>query len=621
MKLFKCLLLSAALAGGFVGCSDYDDAWIKEAINDLKDRVTTLEEWCKTANSNISALQTLVSALEKNDYVTGVVPVTENGKEIGYTISFKNSPAIIIYHGKNGTDGQTPVIGVAKASDGLYYWTQKVGNADATFILDDKGNKMPASGSTTTATAPRLSVDAEGYWMIDADGKGFVRMKDANGKDVKATGTDGANGSDGSNGSNGSDGSDGATGATGPQGPAGDSIFDEINDSDPDYVLITLKDGTILKLAKSPLIRITAGTLAEKLAGMSNIKELYLAGDLDATDFETLKTLSELEFLDLSKTTITVFPSRGLQKLSALKTAKLPNTLTSIENSAFYKCTGLETIDIPASVTTLGRWIFEDCNNLSTVTLHEGLTTLSASTFYGCGITSISIPTTVTAIPDYAFQGCSRLEEIHLPNTIETIGNGAFSKCGLISVTVPSKVTTLTNAFIECRNLETVVLPDNITSLDAAFRECNKLKSVNVPSKLITIGEDAFLKTAITSFIMGNEVTTIKKGAFSQCAELATVKLSSKLITIGQEAFTLCGALTAIDIPETIQTIGSSAFHLCASMESVTCRATTAPTLSPNAWEAQFTEISKTCKLYVPNVDAYSSWAKYFGGGVNLITE
>ena len=50
-------------------------------------------------NTNISALQTLVEALEQNDYVTSVSPVYVEGVAIGYTISFSKSRDITIYHG------------------------------------------------------------------------------------------------------------------------------------------------------------------------------------------------------------------------------------------------------------------------------------------------------------------------------------------------------------------------------------------------------------------------------------------------------------------------------------------------------------------------------------------
>ena len=228
-KMVKCKrwmlygLIGICLLGGSSCSEKYDDTWIKEAIEDLQDRVTALEEWCRTANSNISSLQSLATALEKCDYITGVTPVTENGVEIGYTITFKNAPAIIIYHGQDGEKGDSasvPMIGVSKGDDGKYYWTQTVGDVEPEFILDEAGNKIAASGM-----APRLSVDSDGYWLIDVDGSGFVRLKDVEGNEVKAVGEKGDTGD---------------PGETGPQGPAGNSIFSKVDYSDPTYVIFYL---------------------------------------------------------------------------------------------------------------------------------------------------------------------------------------------------------------------------------------------------------------------------------------------------------------------------------------------------------------------------------------------
>jgi hypothetical protein len=79
------------------------------------------------------------------DYVTGVSPISEGEKEVGYTIMFSKSGAVTIYNGKDGVkgaDGISPVIGVAKDTDGFYYWTIKMGDADATWMKDADGNKI-----------------------------------------------------------------------------------------------------------------------------------------------------------------------------------------------------------------------------------------------------------------------------------------------------------------------------------------------------------------------------------------------------------------------------------------------------------------------------------------------
>ena len=214
MKKFRQYALLTFAAMAVFGCSkDYDDTELRNDVSDLKSRVEKLETWCTTANSQISALQGLVTALEARDYVTGVSPVTN-----GYTITFSKSGAITIYNGKDGakgTDGVTPVIGVDKFSDGQYYWTVKTGEASATWMLDTNGNKIRTTGDKgadgsagVAGTTPVLSVgtdtDNKVYWKVN--GEWLL----SNGKKVQATGDKGDTG---------------ATGATGAAGADGDAVF------------------------------------------------------------------------------------------------------------------------------------------------------------------------------------------------------------------------------------------------------------------------------------------------------------------------------------------------------------------------------------------------------------
>ena len=155
-KLFLSLFSAVALLA--VSCSEpYDDSALSGRIDNLESRVAQLEEMCRQINTNIASLQTIVSALQNNDYITGVTPITENGETIGYTISFTKSQPITIYHGedgangtngtdgKDGEDGHTPQISVKKGADGIYYWT-----LDGEWLLDADGNKIKAQGKDGT---------------------------------------------------------------------------------------------------------------------------------------------------------------------------------------------------------------------------------------------------------------------------------------------------------------------------------------------------------------------------------------------------------------------------------------------------------------------------------------
>ena len=145
-----------------------------------------LQRLCNETNTNLSALQTIVTALQNNDYITSVDPLTENGKVVGYTIKFAKSNPIVIYNGKDGADGNTPVIGVKKDTDGIYYWT-----LDGEFIVAD-GQKIKAQGTDgnngadgSDGVTPKLEI-REGYWWISYDnGTNWTQLGKATGEDGK----------------------------------------------------------------------------------------------------------------------------------------------------------------------------------------------------------------------------------------------------------------------------------------------------------------------------------------------------------------------------------------------------------------------------------------------------
>ena len=232
MKKLSLLLLTLTISF-FTAC--HKDIWAE--LNELDQRVTTLEELCKEMNTNISALQTIVDVLQSNDYITNVAEIRKDGSVIGYTISFGKHDSITIYHGQNGNNGQngtngadgqdgiTPIIGVAKDTDGVYYWT-----LNGEWLLDDNGNKLPVSGKDGANGAdgkdgqdgkdgadgqdgkdgitPLLKIE-DGYWYVSYDnGTSWTLMG-------QATGADGQNGQDGANGTDGKDGQDGADGKDG----------------------------------------------------------------------------------------------------------------------------------------------------------------------------------------------------------------------------------------------------------------------------------------------------------------------------------------------------------------------------------------------------------------------
>ena len=278
----KKIFLYIAITLGLLSCNHKDSLW-QEVVEDLDERVETLEVLCAEMNTNITSLQTIVDVLQSNDFITSIVEIKKDGKVVGYTITFGKHDPITIYHGQDGKNGQngtngkdgqdgadgkdgqngadgkdgsTPVIGVAQDTDGVYYWT-----LNGEWLLDDNGNKLPVSGADgkdgangadgkdgqngtdgkdgqdgKDGVTPQLKIE-EGYWFISYDnGATWTQLG-------KATGEDGKDGVDGE------DGKDGQNGADGKDGQDGDSIFQSVT-QDENYVYFTLADGTVIKIAK-----------------------------------------------------------------------------------------------------------------------------------------------------------------------------------------------------------------------------------------------------------------------------------------------------------------------------------------------------------------------------------
>ena len=91
MKARKTLTLLLLAALTLAACK-YDDSELWEQVNQNTEelaaqaaRIAALEAWQAETNTNIEALQTLLST---TDYITAVTPVVKDGVEVGFTISF-----------------------------------------------------------------------------------------------------------------------------------------------------------------------------------------------------------------------------------------------------------------------------------------------------------------------------------------------------------------------------------------------------------------------------------------------------------------------------------------------------------------------------------------------------
>ena len=169
---FSRVLGVLLLCAGFVVAGCYDDSALQKQLKDHESRLKELERLTAQQNTNISSLQTIITALQDKDYVTSVAPINEGDKVVGYTITFSKSGAVTIY---NGEDGYVPVMGVKQdESDGQWYWT-----VDGEWLRDSDGDKVRASAADgedgepgtpgQSGVTPQLKI-VDGYWYVSYDG-------------------------------------------------------------------------------------------------------------------------------------------------------------------------------------------------------------------------------------------------------------------------------------------------------------------------------------------------------------------------------------------------------------------------------------------------------------------
>ena len=203
---------------------------------------------------------------------------------------------------------------------------------------------------------------------------------------------------------------------------------------------------------------------------------------------------------------------------------------------------------VPETVTTIGNSAFEFCSGLASIVLPSNLTKIGNRAFYSCSaLDSISIPNSVTTNGDSAFQNCTFLKSIVIPDSVTSLGEFAFSSCRLLERAVVGKNVTeiKKNTFANCSALTSVSLPDGITTFsEKAFYYCRALESIDLPAELVTIDVYAFyFCDSLKSIIIPENVEQISKESFNYCFALETISFPSGITTVKERAFGNCPAI------------------------------------------------------------------------------
>lgn len=613
MKKILLLMLVLLSVGS---CSKFDDSKIWDELKSHEKRIVRLETICDQINTNITSLQAIVIALQNNDYITNVAPIISGNEEVGYTITFAKSGSITIYHGQDGENGNSPVIGIKEDTDGKYYWT-----LDGEWLKDANGNRIPASGENgkdgadgKDGVTPQIKVEND-YWYVSYD----------NGATWKQLYKVAAGGGAGNNTSS--------------------NIISNIT-QDENFAYITLIDGTTIVLPKANTSSVSIqigditlnsvtfiGTINKKTV---DLKVTIYYGEDDTIDiYNNARKVSMTNFNGKDTFSIVIdglksdskyyyfteIVSGGVTTYSELDSFDTDNFNESNDEAIVFEDPIVELVCLSkhdingdgklslseaASVETIDRFFFgeysEAVKSFDEFKYFTNIKELDYCQFDGCiNLKSIILPNNLEKIGYGSFQNCKKLEKIIIPDSVKTIGSYAFVNChSLVDIVIPDSVIDMYGGFSNCYKLASVVIGDGVKVIyGGTFHKCDAITRIqfgaNIESietnnfnyikikDVIVADLDKWLKVKFEDFHSsptawganlweGDQLVTKCTipgdivsfgGALRGCGSLEEVIISDGVISITDEAFWACKNLNKIKIGKDVVSIGREVFYSC----------------------------------------------------------
>jgi len=297
-------------------------------------------------------------------------------------------------------------------------------------------------------------------------------------------------------------------------------------------------------------------------SGCTNIVSIAAPMGLNVSDLfsESVTKISSVTIVGEGRE----MPPRAFLNCSALETVFIPDTVTSIGEDAFAGCENLNRVE----VKTLKGWPSIRFANVEANPLSCG----AMLYVNGAIVTELDIPDSVLEISDYAFIGLP-FTLVSIPGSITRISPTAFAGCAnIISVCVRSDVAPLSVIFPDsyksisdvsivastqimndfangCEELESLSVESKIVSIgDRAFLRCGKLSAFPFSDKLNALGSFSFARSGIREFDFAPSLETLGPGAFCEASQLVSVTISTNIQNWGHAAFLRCFDVTQIDL-------------------------------------------------------------------------
>ena len=222
----------------------------------------------------------------------------------------------------------------------------------------------------------------------------------------------------------------------------------------------------------------------------------------------------------------------------------IPNSVTTIENSAFKNCSGFTgKLTISNSVTTIGESAFDGCTGFTgDLTIPNSVTTIGELAFYYCtGFTGdLSLPKSLETVGNQSFENCKKIQTINFQSLPEGILGKVGAQKKTVSLSDDSYISDKASGTVDAisytrqmsSNWGTLVLPYSLTLTG------------NEPYRLYAIddmtGEELVLKQLVGEVTAGTPCVVKRNGTESELtfgANDAALNMATDGKTVGGMTF------------------------------------------------------------------------------------
>ena len=216
----------------------------------------------------------------------------------------------------------------------------------------------------------------------------------------------------------------------------------------------------------------------------------------------------------------------------------IPETVTTLGESAFSMCSQLMSIDLPDSIMTMKEMCFYECTSLVSVKLSNSLTRLEFRVLDECGFKEITIPESVTYIDEAAFNNSAT-------ETIRGV-EGSVAESYAKRLGVNFEITKHCKHITAAKTSYSINCGTKPFVLDVSVQEGGELTYSSSNSKIVTVDESGL----VTPVAPGKATITITTPATDEFAKgtakvTITVSKGKQTITTGKKSY----SVHAMDAP------------------------------------------------------------------------